>query len=113
MYRWYRYEFIDAHGKPIQFHIGNSMVTFIEHDKGSYYLNYRRFTIRDQYGREGMYGTVGQKGNFDYPYLETIATSVVPFMLKLNSFGGWDAYMHHIYPDYPDANRMIWDDREY
>jgi hypothetical protein len=68
LYRWYRYEFIDAYGKPTQFHIGNSLVTFIEHDKGSYYLNYRRFTIRDQYGHEGMFGTVGQKGNFEYPY---------------------------------------------
>ena len=81
--------------------------------KGSYYLNYRRFTIRDQYCHEGMFGTVGQKGNFEYPYLETIATSLVPFMLKLNSYGGWDAYMHHIYPNHPNANRMIWDDREY
>ena len=113
LYRWYRYEFIDAYGKPTQFHIGNSLVTFIEHDKGSYYLNYRRFTIRDQYGHEGMFGTVGQKGNFEYPYFETIATSLVPFMLKLNSYGGWDAYMHHIYPNHPNANRMIWDDREY
>ena len=113
IYDWYRYEFVNSLGEPTSFMIGNCKVSFIEHDNGSYYLRHRRLTISDQYGREGMFGMVGEKGNFNHPYLEKFATSLVPFMLKLSSFGGWDAYMNSIYPDHPMAERMIWDDREY
>ena len=107
-YYWYRYEFVDGMGNQVNFKMGTCETTFVEHDDGSYYLRGRRITVRDQYGREGDFGLSGEKGDFADLNLDKIATQLVPYMLKLSSFGGWDSYMVARYPDHPHASRIIW-----
>lgn len=106
-YYWYRYEFIDVNENPVNFKVGTCEVVFIEHDDGISYLRRRAFTIRDQYSREGKFIIHGIPGDFGYHYLEDIAKTLVPFMLKLSSYGGWDAYWSKEYPSSPNAVREV------
>ena len=104
-YRWYRYEFVDINENPVKFRIGTCEVVYIEKDDGISYLRSREFTIRDQYSREGKFVIRAHYGNYDYHYLESIATKLVPFMLELSSYGGWDGYWSKKYPLCPNADR--------
>ena len=107
IYTWYRYEFVDVCGNPVNFKIGTCEVVYVEKDDGISYLRGRAFTIRDQYSREGKYVIKDiSKQNKDYPYLESIATKLVPFMLELSSYGGWDGYWSKKYPMSPKAMRI-------
>ena len=107
IYTWYRYEFIDVNDNPVNFKIGTCEVVYVEKDDGISYLRGRAFTIRDQYSREGKYIIHGQPGDFGYHYLEDIAKKLVPFMLELSSYGGWDAYWSKKYPISPNAMRTV------
>ena len=107
IYTWYRYEFIDMNENPVNFKIGTCEVVYVEKDDGISYLRGRAFTIRDQYSREGKYIIHGQPGDFGYHYLEDIAKKLVPFMLELSSYGGWDAYWSKEYPLSPNAARRV------
>ena len=109
-YTWYQYEFIDRNENPVAFKMGTCEVVFIEKDDGSYYLRGRRFTIRDQYGREGIFSISGPKGYFDDPMLRTIATKLVPFMLGLSACGGWDGYWSKYHQDDPNSMRIVYGD---
>lgn len=106
-YSWYRYELISTDGNPTKLKIGTCEVVFIEHDDGISYLRSRAFTIRDQYSREGKYILHGHSGDFGYHYLDDIAKKLVPFMLELSSYGGWDAYWSKNYPSSPQATRIV------
>lgn len=106
IYTWYRYEFVDVNGNPVNFKIGTCEVVHVEKDDGISYLRGRAFTIRDQYSREGKFVMQAQYGEYDYPYLEYIATKLVPFMLELSSYGGWDGYWSKKYPMSPKAMRI-------
>lgn len=106
IYTWYRYEFIDVNENPVNFKIGTCEVVYVEKDDGISYLRGRAFTIRDQYSREGKFVMQAHYGEYDYPYLECIATKLVPFMLELSSYGGWDAYWSKKYPMSPNAMRV-------
>lgn len=106
IYTWYRYEFVDINGNPVNFKIGTCEVVYVEKDDGISYLRGRAFTIRDQYSREGKFVIHAHYGNYDYPYLESIATKLVPFMLELSSYGGWDGYWSKKYPMSPNAERI-------
>lgn len=106
IYIWYRYEFVDINGNPVNFKIGTCEVVYIEKDDGISYLRGRAFTIRDQYSREGKFVIQAHYGEYDNPYLESIATKLVPFMLELSSYGGWDSYWSKKYPISPNAMRV-------
>ena len=108
-YYWYRYEFVDIMGNPVNFKIGTCETSFVAHDEGSYYLKSRIFTIRDQYGREGDFRLSGSQSDMGYEHIDKIATKLVPFMMKLSSYGGWDALIFHLYPDMPQVKRVILD----
>ena len=109
IYIWYRYEFVDVYGNPVNFKIGTCEVVYVEKDDGISYLRGRAFTIRDQYSREGKFVIRDiSKQNKDYPYLESIATKLVPFMLELSSYGGWDGYWSKKYPNSPNAMRTVY-----
>lgn len=107
IYTWYRYEFTDMKGNSVNFKIGTCEVVYVEKDDGISYLRERAFTIRDQYSREGKYIIHGQPGDFGYHYLEDIAKKLVPFMLELSSYGGWDAYWTKEYPLSLNATRLV------
>ena len=106
IYIWYRYEFVDVYGNPVNFKIGTCEVVYVEKDDGISYLRGRAFTIRDQYSREGKFVIQAHYGEYDNPYLESIATKLVPFMLELSSYGGWDGYWSKKYPMSPNAMRV-------
>ena len=91
-YPWHRYEFVDCLGNTVSFKIGSCEAVYIANDSGSYYLKARHITIRDHYGREGVFIISGHQSDGGYHNLNKIATKLVPFMLKLSAIGGWDAY---------------------
>jgi hypothetical protein len=105
-YCWYKYEFIDRNGNPVNLKMGTCEVTFIHKDVGSYYLKDRQFTIRDQYSREGVFSISGEAIEGDC--LRKTATELIPFMRKLSSEGGWDAYWSKYHPDSPNSERIVY-----
>lgn len=109
-YYWYRYEFIDRDENQVSFKIGTCKVVYIEKDDGSYYLRNRRFTIRDQYGREGIFSISGCKERSSNHMLEKIATKLVPFMLELSACGGWDGYWCKYHQQDPNSIRIVLED---
>lgn len=109
IYTWYRYEFVDINGNPVNFKIGTCEVVYVEKDDGISYLRGRAFTIRDQYSREGKFVIRDiSKQEKDNPRLGSIATELVPFMLELSSYGGWDGYWSKKYPNSPSAMRTVY-----
>ncbi len=109
IYTWYRYEFVDVYGNPVNFKVGTCEVVYVEKDDGISYLRGRAFTIRDQYSREGKFVIRDiSKQEKDNPRLRSIATELVPFMLELSSYGGWDGYWSKKYPNSPNAMRTVY-----
>lgn len=84
--RWYQYTFIDKQGNPKPLEIGNFRVLYIDEDRGCTNFFGRNIYILD-ISKDRKYTYKSEKWAPEF-----VNEELVPFLEKLNEYGGWEEF---------------------